>query len=106
MSWLRTLPAGKIQAVYRDREGRQRSQAFATKRDAREFLRQVDAEMRGGTWVDPKLSRTLFRDLAERWWAARVRAVQLMLGHSKPETTARYTLVPEGSGGSPVLPVP
>jgi integrase/recombinase XerC len=26
-----------------------------------------------------------------------LRAVQALLGHSKPETTARYTLVPDGA---------
>jgi len=64
------------------------------------------------------VSRTLSRLLGEDWTAHTLRhrfasaayaverdlrAVQELLGHSKPETTARYTLVPDGALRAAVL---
>lgn len=71
MAWVRTLTNGRHQAVYRDRDGRQRSGTFLTKRDANKWITQQEAEQEAGTWVDPVGPRTLVRDYAKGWLAGR-----------------------------------
>lgn len=99
MSWLRTLPSGHIQAVYRDREGRQRSRSFTTKRDAREFLAEVDAQL--GISPPPR-----FHDLRHAYatWLADAGVpphdLAAVLGHSRASTTfAVYTHAESRSHG-------
>src|SRR5215218_9373854 len=42
-----------------------------TKREARAFLAQVEGDKTRGLYVDPAGSQLRFRELADRWWAAR-----------------------------------
>lgn len=53
---------------------------------------KVLARLLGQGWS----AHTLRHAAASRWYAVErdLRAVQELLGHSKPETTARYTAVP------------
>jgi site-specific recombinase XerD len=66
----------------------------------------------------PNVSKLLSRALGAGWTAHQLRhrfastayaaerdlrAVQELLGHSKPETTARYTAIPEGAKRAAVL---
>jgi integrase len=67
MGWIKTLPSGRVQAVYRDPAGRQRSRTFRIKRDAREWLSKVDTAVSEGTWIDPNGPKTPFKEWAEEW---------------------------------------
>lgn len=71
MGWLRKLPTGSVQAVYRDHEGRQRSATFATRRDAREFLTAAEADLRAGRWIDPRGGDVLLSEWIEAWLEGR-----------------------------------
>ena len=42
-----------------------------TKREARAFLAQVEGDKSRGLYVDPAGAQLRFRELADRWWAAR-----------------------------------
>jgi integrase len=64
-------PAGTYRANWRDPSGRQRAKTFKTKKAAKAFLAQVEADTSRGMYVDPAAGRTLFRDHAARWAEAR-----------------------------------
>jgi integrase/recombinase XerC len=77
------------------------------------FPGQVDGHLSPG-WVGKQLGRllgpgwtghALRHAAATRWYAVQrdLLAVQILLGHSKPETTARYTQVPDDSLMAAVL---
>jgi integrase len=57
--------------MWRDATGSQRSRTFRTKKDARSFLAQIEADIARGVYVDPAAGRTRFADHAARWFAAR-----------------------------------
>jgi integrase len=63
--------AGSYRANWRGATGRQRSKAFRTKKEARAFLAQIEADLTRGSYVDPAAGRALFGDLATRWLASR-----------------------------------
>jgi integrase len=66
-----STPAGTYRANWRDPAGRQRSKTFKTKKAARSFLANVEADLSHGSYVDPASGRLLFADLAKRWEEAR-----------------------------------
>jgi integrase len=68
---LRRAPSGNWRAAYRTPEGRERTRTFRTKREARAFLAQVEGDKTRGLYVDPAGAQLRFRELADRWWAAR-----------------------------------
>ena len=55
---------------------------FRTKRDAEGFLATVEVSKLRGEWIDPSRSRILLRDVAEAWYAGKVRV--------KPTTLSGY----------------
>lgn len=57
---------------YDDPTGRILTKAFDRKPDASDFLTNVAADVQRGEYIDPRLGRKLFRDLAEDWSAGRV----------------------------------
>jgi hypothetical protein len=65
------LPSGRWQARYRDAAGRLQPApvTFATKVEATRYLATVEADQTLGTWTDPRLGRTTFKEWAERWQA-------------------------------------
>jgi integrase len=73
MSSIHREPNGHWRARYRDRAGRSRSKTFVKKTDARAFLDEVGAELRRGTWVDPRLTRIQFEEWVDRWWPTTVK---------------------------------
>ena len=66
--------SGKVsyRVIYRDPDGRQRSQSFARRVDADAFRASVEIDLRRGSYVDPEAGRRLFGDYAEEWRRARV----------------------------------
>lgn len=71
MGFITAAPNGNPRANWRDPAGRQRAKTFKTKKEARAFLAQVEADKRRGHYVDPAAGRVKFADHAERWLAAR-----------------------------------
>jgi len=71
MGWLRKLGSGRVQAVYRDLEGSQRSATFGTRREAREFLAAAETDLRSGRWVDPRGGDVLLSEWIEAWLEGR-----------------------------------
>lgn len=67
---------------YRDPLGQGRSRTFHRKPDAERFRATVEADKARGDWIDPKLGRTMFRDVAASWLEHRV--------NLKPKTLAGY----------------
>jgi integrase len=67
---VRQLPSGRWQVRYHDQAGSRHTAptTFLTKADANVYLAMVEADMRRGAWIDPRLSRTTFAQWAERWW--------------------------------------
>lgn len=72
MAWIRTLPNGRQQAVYRDADKRQRSETFDTKKAARAWLAEQEAAQLAGTWVDPLGPKTFVAEWAPLWLEGRL----------------------------------
>jgi hypothetical protein len=62
---------GNWRAAYRTPKGKERTRTFTTKREARAFLAQLEGDKTRGLYVDPAGAQLRFRELADRWWAAR-----------------------------------
>lgn len=70
-------------ARYVDPNGKERSQAFATKNAAQKFLDgDVTTKVVTGTWVDPDRSGVHFSVVAEKWFATK--------NFRKPKTVVSY----------------
>ncbi|WP_249033878.1 tyrosine-type recombinase/integrase [Prauserella marina] len=54
---------------YLDPDGQERSKTFPDKQKARaeDFLRDVEADVRRGSYIDPDAGKVLFRDFAQNW---------------------------------------
>jgi integrase len=72
MAWIRSLPNGRQQAIYRDADRRQRSATFDTKKAAKQWLAEQEAAQLDGSWVDPLGPRTLVSDWAPLWLEGRM----------------------------------
>ncbi len=72
MAHVEKRAAGRWRARYREADGIERSQTFPTRRDADRFLTEIEHAKHSGSYVDPSAGRDLFRNFAERWFAAQV----------------------------------
>lgn len=61
-------PNGGWQVRYRDPDNATRRRTFDTKQQALDFQAGVRTAKRTGDWIDDKLARTPFKDVAERWF--------------------------------------
>ncbi|MFD5845581.1 tyrosine-type recombinase/integrase [Streptomyces chartreusis] len=70
---VRKLPSGRYQARYVGPDGvlRPAPETFRTKRDADDWLADVQTEMRQGDWRDPDAAKVLFGKYADAWVAER-----------------------------------
>lgn len=66
------LPTGRWQARWRDNTGRQCKRSFPTKTQARDFLKQVEADLLRGTYRDDRRTKIPFKVYAEEWRAAQI----------------------------------
>jgi integrase len=72
MASISNTPDGTFRVSWREPSGAQRSRRFKTKRDAKAFKAQIEAELSRGTYVDPNLGRRiLVRQHADQWSAGR-----------------------------------
>lgn len=72
MGWIIPTPAGTYRVNWRDPAGKQRAKTLRTKREAKAFLAQVEADASRGSYVDPHAGRrVLLRDFAADWLAGR-----------------------------------
>ena len=65
---IRQRANGKWQALYRDPNGRQRSQTFTRRRDAERFLAQTLVAKDKGEWRDPQEGKKTVASVAEQWF--------------------------------------
>jgi len=66
------VPIGRYQARYFYRGAWYKADhTFRTKADAAAWLSIKQAEITGGTWIDPGLTGTLFQEYANRWMKTR-----------------------------------
>lgn len=63
--------ATRWRCYWRDPSGQQRSRTFRTKGEAERHDREVGRAIDVGTYVDPVMGRTLFRDWAAEWAASK-----------------------------------
>src|SRR5262245_21862995 len=63
---------------YRGPDGKQRTQSFARRHDAEQWLNDKMAQLRKGDWTDPGLARIKFRDWVDIW--------ETTLVHIRPRT--------------------
>ena len=83
MAHVRRARSGRgWEARYRDVRGKERSRTLPTKREAEQFLRASPRTFTRGDYLDPRHSRTRFREWADQWLATTV--------HLKPKTRASY----------------
>ncbi|QJY47783.1 tyrosine-type recombinase/integrase [Pseudonocardia broussonetiae] len=71
MAHITPTPAGSWRANWRDPSGRQRAKTFATKRDAKRFLAELETSLTRGLYVDPHAGRMLLAPYATRWLSSR-----------------------------------
>jgi len=64
---IRQKSSGKWEARYRDAKGDMHARTFDTKTAARKWAADMEADIRRGDWVDPRLGRTTFADWAEEY---------------------------------------
>lgn len=72
MSSIQKRPNGSWRARYRDEDDREHARHFPRKRDAEEWLSEVQTSVRTGTYVDPKHSRTTLATFYAEWSARQV----------------------------------
>jgi hypothetical protein len=65
MGSVRKRPTGRWEARWYAPDGRQHSRHFSTKGDATRHMRLMEGEKERGDYLDHRLGRTLFRDVAE-----------------------------------------
>lgn len=65
----RTLTDGsrRYDVFYRDASRQQHVKTYRRKTDADHFAKSVDTDIARGTWIDPRLGKTPFRDVADAW---------------------------------------
>lgn len=61
------LPNGKFRACWHDPSGKQRSLTFDLERDAKKHVRNAQADIDRGVYVDDKTGRVSFGELAEHY---------------------------------------
>ncbi len=63
---------GKLQVLYRDPTGRERSAgSFTLKADAQRARKKAEDEAEIGAWIDPELRSLPLSDWSEQWMATR-----------------------------------
>lgn len=70
---IRQLPSGRYQARYPGADGvlRPAPHTFARKKDAADWLAEIQTELRRDEWINPDAGRVLFREYATAWVAER-----------------------------------
>lgn len=60
----------RYEVRYRGPDHKERCRSFPTRRDANDYLTEVTANLRRGTWIDPRSAARPFADVAHDWLAA------------------------------------
>jgi integrase len=66
------VPTGRWQVMFRDLEGRQRSQSFDLEREAKRFRAKVETQLVEDDWIDPSLGDVRFGEWLRLWERSRV----------------------------------
>lgn len=67
----RVTKSGTVRWVgrYRDQAGKERSQSFDTRREAKAFVEEQESAMRRGMWIDPSTNKITVGELVHKWAA-------------------------------------
>lgn len=68
MGAVRKRPSGTWEARWYGPDGRQHSANFKSKGDATRHTRVMEGEKERGTYLDHRLGKTPFKDVAEAWY--------------------------------------
>lgn len=66
MAWVEKV-GRRWRGCYRDADGKKRSMVHSTRTDAKNWAADREAEVRGGTWVDPRSGTFTVAAYADRW---------------------------------------
>ena len=66
MAWVEKV-GRRWRGCYRDPDGKKRSQVHNTRTDARNWAHDREAEVRGGTYVDPRAGALTLEQYVDRW---------------------------------------
>jgi integrase len=66
MAWIEKV-GRRWRGCYRDPDGKKRSMVHTTRTDAKNWAADREAEVRGGTYRDPRAGALTFEQYAERW---------------------------------------
>ena len=70
MGSIRKAPrTGRWEVRYRDAAGRQRTETYDLRADARARLAIIDTDLQRGTWRDPAFGRTPLAEWVDEWWS-------------------------------------
>lgn len=70
MSSIAQRPDGRWRARYRDEDGKEHAKHFKRKVDAKQWLDEIGASQRMGTYVHPSAAKTKLEELVPAWLAA------------------------------------
>ncbi len=71
MGFVDKTPEGRCRAYFRDPTGKQRSKTFRIKKEAQNFLNELESAKSRGAYVSPHAGRVLFGTHAGEWMGAR-----------------------------------
>lgn len=80
MAWIdkRTTKGGepRYDVGYRDPSNKVRRKTFRRERDAKAYLRTVEADVERGQWIDPRAGAISLRDYADGWFCRKQPTLQ------------------------------
>lgn len=82
----------RYQARYYDPHGRRRSKTFRRMTDARTFLRDVEADVQRGGYIDPAKAETKLHEFAEAWLTVKRGVVRPKTADEYASMLRRYVL--------------
>lgn len=91
----RKYPDGGWEARWYGPDGRQHAKTFPTKTLADKHIRIKEGEREKGEYIDHRLNRTPFREVAQAW-------IENLPGKTKPKTRAGYDTILRTLGDSPL----
>jgi hypothetical protein len=84
---VKKLPTGRWEASYRDPQRRERIRIFRTRSEGDRWFATVKTDVARGEYIDPRMTRTRFRQWADDWMATTAHL------NPRPESDTRATCV-------------
>lgn len=88
---LREQSPGRFTARWYDDAGQRRSKTFPSRKAAKTFLDNTASDLHRGDYIDPRDARRKFREIADDWFATKVKRARTLAGY---ESLLRNHLLP------------